>query len=125
MTGAMRNGAVLLAVLAGAALSVTPAAAQKTREQVRADAASAARAGQITHGEVAPEAATPSPRSRPEVKAETRAAVKAGEIDHGETAAPALAASNAGAKSRAEVRAEAASALHMRKPATPAEAARK
>ena len=125
MTGAMRNGAVLLAVFTGAVLSATPVWAQKSREQVRADAASAARAGQITHGEVAPETAAPSLRTRPEVKAETRAAVKAGEIDHGETAAPALAASGAGAKSRAEVRAEAASALHMRKPATPAEAARK
>lgn len=125
MTGAMRNGAVLLAVFAGAVLSATSVGAQKTREQVRADAASAARAGQITHGEVTPETAAPSLRTRPEVKAETRAAVKAGEIDHGETAAPALAASSVGAKSRAEVRAEAASALHMRKPATPAEAARK
>jgi hypothetical protein len=121
----MRTVAVLLA-LGGAGLCATPAAAQRTREQVRGDAASAARAGQISRGEVTPEPATPSVRTRPEVKAETRAAVKAGAIDHGEvTAAPASAASDAASKSRAEVRAEAASALHLRKPATPAEATRK
>ena len=124
MKGRIATFAVLLAV-GGAMLAPVPAAAQKTREQVRVDAASAARAGQIPHGEFTPEPAATSVRARPEVKAETRAAVKAGAIDRGEVTAPPPAASDAAAKSRAEVRAEAASALHLRKPATPAEATRK
>ena len=94
----------LLAALVGAALAQT-----QSREDVRAEAASAAKAGQIDHGEVTSVPPARSTKSRPDVKSETRAAVKAGQIDHGEvtTAPPHPKAS----KTRAEVKAEAASAI--------------
>lgn len=85
-------------------------AQQKTREEVRAEAASAAKAGQIDRGEVTKVPPAQSSKVRAEVKAETRAAVKAGAIDHGEvTAAP---VAKGGTKTRAQVKAEAASAIH-------------
>jgi len=95
----------LLAGLVGAgALAQT-----KSREEVRAEAASAAKAGQIDHGEVTTVPPSRSTKARTDVKAETRAAVKAGQIDHGEvTTTPPLPKSS---KTRAEVKAEAASAI--------------
>jgi hypothetical protein len=96
----------LLALLATGAALAQP----KTREEVRAEAASAARAGQIDRGEVTSVPPAQSVKARAEVKAETRAAVKAGAIDHGEvTRAPTATPS---AKTRVEVKAEAASAIH-------------
>jgi hypothetical protein len=99
---------VVAGLLAG--LVGTGALAQtKSREEVRAEAASAAKAGQIDHGEVTTEPPARSTKARTEVKAETRAAVKAGQIDHGEvTTAPPLPKAT---KTRAEVKAEAASAI--------------
>ena len=124
------RGTVRVLVVGGLALALAHAFAQRSREEVRAEAASAARAGQIDRGEVTREPVMPSVRTRLEVKAESRAAVKAGTIARGEAAAapppPATSASSDAGKSRAEVRAEAASALGMmRKPETPSEAARK
>ena len=120
----MRRAAPVL-LAGGLVIALAPAFAQKTREEVRAEAASATRAGHIDRGEVTREPATPSVRERTEVKAESRAAVKAGAIDRGEVTSAPPAASSAAGKSRAEVRAEAASALGMRKPETPPEATRK
>lgn len=93
-----------------ASLATGLAVAQpKTREEVRPEAASAARAGQIDRGEVTTVRPAQSVKAGPEVKAETRAAVKARAIDQGEvTRAPAPKPS---AKTRAEVKAEAASAI--------------
>ncbi len=93
-----------------AALATGLAAAQpKTLEEVRAEAASAARGGQIDRGEITTVPLAPSVKARAEVKAETRTAVKAGTIDRGEvTRAPAPRPST---KTRAEVKAEAASAI--------------
>jgi hypothetical protein len=55
-----------------------------------------------------------SSKSRAEVKADTRAAVKSGAIDHGEvTTTPPLKPSTT---TRAEVKAEAASAIHPKPP---------
>ena len=112
-------------LLSGAVFALAPVFAQKAREDVRAEAASAAHAGQIDRGEVTREPATLSVRDRAEVKAESRAAVKAGAIDRGEVRSAPPDASSAPVKSRAEVRAEAASALGMRKPEIPTEATRK
>ena len=100
---------VVAGLLAG--LFDTGALAQtaKSREEVRAEAASAAKAGQIDHGEVTTVPPVRSTKARTEVKAETRAAVKAGQIDHGEvTTTPPLPKTS---KTRAEVKAEAASAI--------------
>lgn len=100
-----------IAIFGFVALTCTFVAAQpKTREEVRAEAASAAKAGQIDHGEATHQPPALSTRSRAEVKAETRAAVKAGAIAHGEvTTEP---PPQSGGKTRAEVKAEAASAIH-------------
>jgi hypothetical protein len=97
------------------ALSATAqpeASAPRTREAVRAEAASAVKAGEIDHGEVTrvpPPVGAPPPRGA--VKAETRAAVKAGQIEHGEgNPKQALPPST---RTRAEVKAEAASAIRV------------
>ena len=59
-------------------LALSSAFAQpKTREEVRGEAASAAKAGLIDHGEVTKVPPAPSTRVRAEVKADTREAVKA------------------------------------------------
>ena len=112
-------------LLVGGVFALAPVFAQKSREAVRAEAASAALAGQIDRGEVTREPAALSVRDRGEVKAESRAAVKAGAIDRGEVRSPPPDASSAPPKSRAQVRAEAASALGMRKPEIATEATRK
>ena len=99
---------VVAGLLAG--LVGTAALAQtKSREEVREEAASAAKAGQIDRGEVTTVPPVRSTKARTDVKAETRAAVKAGQIDHGEvtTTPPHPKAS----KTRAEVKGEAASAI--------------
>jgi len=121
---ALTRWAVPLLVIGGV-FALAPVFGQKAREDVRAEAASAARAGQIAHGEVTREPATGSVRDRADVKAESRAAVKAGAIDRGEVRSTPPDAASTPAKSRAEVRAEAASALGMKKPEIPAEATRK
>ena len=108
--------------------SASVQAQSKTREEVRGEAASAAKAGQIDRGEVTTVPPVRSTKARTDVKAETRAAVKAGQIDHGEvTTVPKPQPS---AKTRAEVKAQAASAIHARPlgrvddpKATPAESA--
>ena len=96
-----------------AATAQPQASAPRSREAVRAEAASAVKAGEIDHGEVTrvpPPVDLPQPRGA--VKAETRAAVKAGQIEHGEgTPKQALPPS---IRARAEVKAEAASAIHVR-----------
>ena len=110
-------------VLVAAGVAALPASAQpqKTREDVRAEAASAARAGQIDHGEITRVPPTQSTKPRAEVKADTRAAVKAGAIDHGEvTTLPPVGPTG---KTRADVKAEAASAIRPRRAARPEEAA--
>ncbi|HEX7441246.1 MAG TPA: DUF4148 domain-containing protein [Caldimonas sp.] len=100
---------IALAGLLAAFATGFAVAQPKTREEVRAEAASAARAGQIDRGEVTTVPPAQSVRARAEVKAETRAAVKAGAIDRGEvTRVPAPKPST---KTRAEVKAEAASAI--------------
>jgi hypothetical protein len=100
---------VVVAGLLAGLIGTGPLAQTKSREEVRAEAASAAKAGQIDHGEVTTEPPARSTKARTEVKAETRAAVKAGQIDHGEvTTAPPLPKAT---KTRAEVKAEAASAI--------------
>lgn len=94
-----------------AALASAPGLAQqKAREDVRAEAASAAKAGLVEHGETAQVPAARSSKSRAEVKSDTRAAVKAGAIDGGEVTS--VAPSKPSTKTRAEVKAEAASAIH-------------
>jgi len=101
--------AIGLLVAAG---SVSVQAQSKTREEVRGEAASAAKAGQIDRGEVTTVPPVRSTKARTDVKAEARAAVKAGQIDHGEvTTVPKPQPS---AKTRAEVKAEAASAIRAR-----------
>ena len=101
--------AIGLLVAAG---SVSVQAQSKTREEVRGEAASAAKAGQIDRGEVTTVPPVRSTKARTDVKAETRAAVKGGQIDHGEvTTVPKPQPS---AKTRAEVKAEAASAIRAR-----------
>ena len=111
------TAAVLLA-----ALSAVPVRAEEpSREQVRAEAASAAKAGEIARGEAVNVPVPPSTKPRAEVKAETRAAVKTRAIDHGEvTSVPAVGPS---ARTRAEVKAEAASAIHAAPPRKPEAAA--
>lgn len=89
---------------------------KKSREDVRGEAASAAKANQLDTGDATRVAPAASLRSRAEVKAETPVAVKTGAIGHGEVAvtpasAPAVVPS---VKSRAEVKAEAASAIGAR-----------
>lgn len=97
----------LLAGVAASSIQAQP----KTREEIRAEAASAAKAGQIDRGEVTTVPPVRSTKARTEVKSETKAAVKAGQIDHGEvTMIPAPQST----KSRAEVKAEAASAIRAR-----------
>ena len=98
----------LLAAVAAASIQAQP----KTREEVRAEAASAAKAGQIDRGEVTTVAPTRSTKARTDVKSETKAAVKAGQIDHGEVTT--LPAPQSSTKTRAEVKAEAASAIRAR-----------
>jgi hypothetical protein len=99
-----------------------PVAAQpKTREEVRGEAASAAKAGLIDRGEVTRVPPAQSTKARAEVKAETRAAVKSGAIDHGEVTTVPLPKTSV--KTRAEVKAEAASAIRSRPPQKPADAA--
>jgi hypothetical protein len=104
---------IVAAGLLVAAVLPTVQAQSKTREEVRAEAASAAKAGQIDHGEVTtvpPVARSTKPRA--DVKQETRAAVKTGQIDRGEvTSTPALRPSD---RTRAEVKAETASAIRAR-----------
>jgi hypothetical protein len=110
MNAAARFSLFALVTVAFAATAAEP----KTREEVRAEAASAAKAGQIDRGEVT-HAAPParSTKSRAEVKAETRAAVKAGAIEHGEAdAAVPPSAPGGKVKTRAEVKAETAAAIH-------------
>ena len=107
-------GTASLALLFALSASAQPqASAPRTREAVRAEAASAVKAGEIDHGEVTrvpPPVGSPQPRGP--VKAETRAAVKSGQIEHGEgTPKQALPPST---RTRAEVKAEAASAIRAR-----------
>jgi hypothetical protein len=106
----MKNApSIVVAGLLVALIGTSALAQSKSREEVRAEAASAAKAGQIDHGEVTTVPATRSTKARPDVKAETRAAVKAGQIDHGEvTTTPPLPKTS---KTRAEVKAETASAI--------------
>ena len=110
------------AVALVAALSAVPARSEETsREQVRAEAASAAKAGEIGRGEAVNVPVPPSTKPRADVKAETRAAVKSRAIDHGEvTSVPPVASSG---KTRAEVKAEAASAIQATPPRKPDAAA--
>jgi hypothetical protein len=109
----MKNApSIVVAGLLAALVGTSALAQSKSREEVRAEAASAAKAGQIDHGEVTTVPPTPSTKARPDVKAETRAAVKAGQIDHGEvTTTPPVPKTS---KTRAEVKAEAASAIKGR-----------
>ncbi|MEO7337442.1 MAG: hypothetical protein ABIV63_12755 [Caldimonas sp.] len=108
----------LAALAAGVAMSCAGALAQpKAVADVRAEAASAAKAGLIDRGEVTRVPAVESTLPRGDVKAETRAAVKARAIDHGEvTTTP---PSPPSSKTRAEVKADAASALHSKPVAKP------
>ena len=105
------NAKTITLFLAAGALSALAAVAQpqKTREEVRGEAASAAKAGQIDHGEVTRVPPVASTQPRAAVKADTRAAVKAGKIDHGEVVSVPPAAPFV--KTRSEVKAEAASAI--------------
>lgn len=108
----------MLALAFGAGHAQQP---PQTREEIRSEAASAAKARQLDTGEVTrvPQAASTRPRA--EVKAETRPAVKAGTVGHGEVAGPP--ASSASVKTRAEVKAEAASAIRPHPAASKADAA--
>jgi len=122
--GTFAAAASLLVALAWPAHGVR-AADTTSREAVRAEAASAARAGKIPRGEATEPGPPPktSTRSRSEVKAETRAAVKAETIEHGEgrsSMETPVAPASGPTKSRAEVKAEAASALGLRAASRPA-----
>lgn len=111
----------LILVAAGFAAPPVSAQPQKTREEVRAEAASAAKAGLIDHGEITRVPPAQSTKPRAEVKADTRAAVKAGAIDHGEvTTLPSVTATG---KTRADVKAEAVSAVRPQPAPKPAAAA--
>ena len=116
----------LLIVAAGLGVCLVSSmgwAQPKTREEVRGEAASAARSGDIDRGEITKVPPAQSTKARAEVKAETRSAVRARTIDHGEvTAAPPVTAPT---KTRAEVKSEAASALQTRSIAKPDEPAAK
>jgi hypothetical protein len=110
-----RINSKLVSVAVGVLVAAGTASVQaqsKTREEVRGEAASAAKAGQIDRGEVTTVPPVRSTKVRTDVKSETRAAVKAGQIDHGEvTTVPKPQPSG---KTRAEVKAEAASAIRGR-----------
>ena len=72
----MRRAVPLL--LIGAVFALAPVLAQKAREDVRAEAASAAHAGQIDRGEVRsapPDASSAPVKSRAEVRAEAASAL--------------------------------------------------
>lgn len=106
----LRHTIFALGTGAGLALGGAVAAQQpQTREEIRSEAASAAKARQLDTGEATRVPPAASTRPRAEVKAETRPAVKAGTVGHGEVAGPA--ASSASVKTRAEVKAEAAAAI--------------
>lgn len=104
-----RSRIAAVALLAGM-VSTTGQAQPKTRDEVRGEAASAAKAGQIDHGEVTKIASAPSSKARADVKAETRAAVRSGAIDHGEVTTDAGIKAPP-TKTRAQVNSEAASAI--------------
>ena len=108
-------------ILVAAGVAAPPVSAQKTREEVRGEAASAAKAGLIDHGEITRVPPTQSAKPRAEVKADTRAAVKAGAIDHGEVMT--LPPVGPSGKTRADVKAEAASAVRPLRVPKPAAAA--
>ena len=125
MMASGRVSRVAVGLVAGlfAAFSAVPAFAQsKSREEVRGEAASAVKAGEIDHGEATRAASAASLRPRAEVKADARAAVKAGAIDHGEVSSQAIPPKTT-LKTRAEVKAEAASAIRMTPPVRPAASA--
>jgi hypothetical protein len=102
----------LFALAAVAALFTAQAALAQgaTRAEVKADAASAVKAGAVAKGEGP--AAAPAPKStkdRAEVKKEAAAAEKAGKIEKGPS--PDAAKDAKSTKDRAEVKKEAAAAV--------------
>jgi Domain of unknown function (DUF4148) len=77
----MNRFAVAVVLVAAQAIAMSAFAQDKTRADVKAEAASANKAGAIAKGEAgAPVAAAKSTKARAEVKADAAAAVKAGTI---------------------------------------------
>jgi len=86
----MKNAAsIVVAGLLAALIGTSALAQSKSREEVRAEAASAAKAGQIDHGEVTTTPPHPkASKTRAEVKAEAASAIKGGTLAHTDDGAP-------------------------------------
>ncbi|MFZ2652149.1 MAG: DUF4148 domain-containing protein [Burkholderiaceae bacterium] len=113
----MKKLALAAVLVASQSLALSAFAQDKTRADVKADTASAVKAGAIPKGEAnAPQAAAKSTKARADVKADTAAATKAGAIAKGETSAPKPAARTTMTKeerdaARAKRKAETAAAV--------------
>jgi colicin import membrane protein len=112
----MKKLALAAILVASQALAFSAFAQDKSRAEVKAEAASAAKAGAIPKGEAnAPQPAAKSTKARAEVKGDAAAATKAGATPKGEAAAEKPAAKNTmtaeeKAAARAKRKAEAAAA---------------
>ncbi len=107
----MKKSIVALSVLVAALFTTQAVLAQdKTRAEVKKEAASAVKAGEVGKGPSAgPGADATSVKNRAEVKKDAAAAEKAGTIEKGPSPGPGAAANSV--KARAEVKKEAASAV--------------
>jgi colicin import membrane protein len=112
----MKKLALAALLVASQSLALSAFAQDKTRADVKADAASAVKAGVIPKGEAnAPQAAAKSTKARAEVKSDATAATKAGTTPKGEGASEKPAAKSTmtaeeKAAARAKRKAEAAAA---------------
>lgn len=105
----MKKIALATVFVLSQALALSAFAQDKTRAEVKAEAASAVKSGAVVKGEGTPNApAAKSTKARADVKAEAKATEKAGAVVKGEgSASP----SGKSTKARAEVKSEAASAV--------------
>ena len=107
----MKKLALAAAIVVSQALALSAFAQEAKRADVKADTASAVKAGAIPKGEAsAKEMPTKSTKARPDVKKDTAAATKAGAIEKGEAKAPEMTEKPKSSKARADVKKETAEA---------------
>jgi len=108
----MKKLALAAAIVASQALALSAFAQEKSRADVKAEAASATKAGEIRSGDKPPEKQpkAKSTAARPAVKADTAAAAKAGKIEKGEATAPENTAKPTSTAAKADVKKDAAAA---------------